>query len=288
MSSGSEAPGQSGEKKREIALPAPTAWPLVLALGLTLIFTGLVTTAAVSVLGVLLGLFGGIGWFMEVLPHEHHETVTIRDEAVVIATDRPEVERIEVAPELRRLRLPIEVYPISAGIRGGLVGSVAMAVVAMIYGWISQRSIWYPVNLLGAIVYAHALEMSTEKLAQFSLLLLAVALALHVTTSLLVGLLYGTILPMLPRHPIVLGGVIAPLFWSGLVYGILGIVSPALDARINWWWFTASQVAFGCVAGLVVIRSTPVRVHQFMPLAMRAGIEATGLSDRGRDEGENR
>ncbi|MDE3137282.1 MAG: hypothetical protein KGL59_11955 [Acidobacteriota bacterium] len=271
-----------------MVLPARTAWPLVLAFGLTLVFTGLVTIAAVSLLGGLLSLFGAVGWFREVLPHERHESVPVREEVIVIATERREVARIQIAPELQRLRFPIEVYPVASGIRGGLAGSVAMAAVAMIYGWISQGSIWYPVNLLGAVVYADALQLTAARLAQFSMLLLLVALTLHLTTSLLVGLLYGTMLPMLPRHPILLGGVIAPLFWSGLVYSVLGLVHPLLNARINWWWFTASQIAFGLVAGLVVIRHTPVRVRQFVPLAMRAGIEATGMPEEKRDKGENR
>lgn len=288
MVADSEAKLSSGEKPREIPLPAPTAFPLVLAFGLTLVFAGLVTTAAVSVLGALLSLFGAVGWFREVLPHERHEPVPVREEAIVIATKRREVARIQIAPELQRLRFPIEVYPVAAGIRGGLAGSVAMAAVAMIYGWISHGSIWYPVNLLGAVVYAHALQLSAGRLAQFSIVLLLVALALHLATSLLVGLLYGTMLPMLPRHPILLGGLIAPLFWSGLVHSVLGLVHPLLNARINWWWFTASQVAYGLVAGLVVIRHSPVRVRQVLPLAMRAGIEATGMPEERRDESENR
>ena len=35
---------------------------------------------------------------------------------------------MEIARELRRAWLPVEIYPISAGIKGGLAGSVAMAV----------------------------------------------------------------------------------------------------------------------------------------------------------------
>ncbi len=34
-----------------VELPAPTAWPIVLAFGLTLVFAGLVTSASVSLLG---------------------------------------------------------------------------------------------------------------------------------------------------------------------------------------------------------------------------------------------
>src|SRR5271157_2613918 len=49
---------------------------------------------------------------------------------------------------------------------------------------------------------------------------------------LLVGLLYGAMLPMLPTRPIVLGGIIAPLLWTGLLYQVLGFVNPLLDQKI--------------------------------------------------------
>ena len=41
-----------------IELPAPTAWPVVLAFGLTLVFAGLVTSRSVSILGAILALAG--------------------------------------------------------------------------------------------------------------------------------------------------------------------------------------------------------------------------------------
>jgi hypothetical protein len=283
MSATSENRERAAGSHDHVVLPAPTAWPFVLAVGFTLAIAGLVTTPEISVLGGVLVLAGSIGWFRDVLPHEQEETVRMTPAEIVIATSRRELERIEVAPELKRLRFPVEIYPIKSGVRGGLVGSVAMAAVAMLYGLIDYHSIWYPVNLVGAVVYASALQMSVAKLSQFSIVLFLVALAIHLTVSLLVGLLYGTLLPMLPRHPILLGGVIAPLLWSGVVHASLGIINPLLNQRIDWTWFLASQVAFGCVAGLVVIRHTPVQVRQFMPLAMRTGIEATGLPGEKHD-----
>jgi len=112
------------------------------------------------------------------------------------------------------------------------------------------------------------------------------ALAMHITMCLLVGLLYGAMLPLLPRRPIVLGGVIGPLLWTGLLYHIIGYVNPLLDQRINWWWFAASQAAFGIVAGLVVVRQNKVWTSENIPLALRAGIEAPGLMEE-RDGEDN-
>src|SRR5262252_1058074 len=56
-----------------VVMPAPTAWPFVLALGVALIFAGLLIGAAVSALGAVLYVVGAVGWFREVFPHEHQE-----------------------------------------------------------------------------------------------------------------------------------------------------------------------------------------------------------------------
>jgi hypothetical protein len=266
-----------------LELPAPTAWPVVLAFGLALLFAGLLTSAAVSTLGAILAVAGCVGWFRQVLPHEQHESVPLVTEGVPIITERREVVRMEIVPERHRARLPIEIYPVSAGIKGGLAGSVAMAVLASLYGVLTHGSIWYPINLLAAVVYAQPLLLSIDHLTSFQPALLLVATALHLVTSVLVGLLYGVMLPMFPRRPIVLGGLIAPLMWSGLLYTSLGIINPLLDQRIDWTWFVASQIGFGIVAGLVVVRQERVRTRQYMPFAVLAGIEAPGIMDEKRE-----
>ena len=269
-----------------IHLPAPTAWPIVLAFGVTLLFAGLVTNASVSILGAILALTGCVGWFREVLPHEKEETITAKAERVLVASPRREVERLRVAPELPRALLPLETYPVSAGIKGGLAGAAAMAVLACLYGFLKQGSIWYPINLLAATVYSQSLQFGTVSLSAFHLDSFLLAVAIHLLTSLLVGLLYGAMLPMFPRRPILLGGIIAPILWTGLLYSILGILNPLLNHLISWPWFVASQFAFGIVAGLVVVRQQRVPTHQFVPFLMRAGIEAPGISQEkpGKDE----
>jgi hypothetical protein len=262
-----------------VNLPAPTAWPIVLAFGVTLLFAGLLTSASVSILGAILIVTGCVGWFRDVLPHEQEEAVEVREEVPVVTTRRREVERLPIAPQLPRPLLPLETYPVSAGIKGGLAGSFAMAVLACAYGILKQRSIWYPINLLAATGYAQSLEFGTTSLNAFHMGSFLLAVIIHLITSLLVGLLYGAMLPMFPRRPILLGGVIAPILWTGLLHGILGLINPLLDARIDWPWFIASQFAFGIVAGLVVVRQEQVRTRQFVPFLMRAGIEAPGIKE---------
>jgi hypothetical protein len=271
-----------------VALPAPTAWPIVLAFGLTLIFAGLLTSAAVSALGAVLAVAGCVGWCRQVLPHEQHETVPVVTEAAPIVTERREVVRIEIAPEMHRARLPIEIYPVSAGVKGGLAGGVAMAVLAVLYGVLTHGSVWYPINLLAAVVYGQPFELSVKHLTSFHLELLLVATALHVVTCVLVGLLYGVLLPIFSRRPILLGGFIAPIMWTGLLYTSLGIINPLLDQRIDWTWFVVSQIGFGVVAGLVVVRQERVRTRQYMPFAVLAGIESPGIMDEKKERSEER
>ncbi len=267
-------PDQSSRDRRHIALPAPTAWPFVLAFGVTLLFAGLVTSASVSVLGAVLALAGSVGWFQEVLPRDHELEVPVISEDIVIATERRIVERVPVAAGPVRAWLPVETYPISAGVKGGLAGSVAMAVVACTFGLLRFGSIWYPINLLGAVVDLQSLKYG---LNEFHLYSFAFALVIHLVVSTLVGLLYGAMLPMFPRRPIMLGGLIAPVLWSALVYTMIGLINPEMASHINWSWFVASQVAFGLVADLVVVRQSRMLTAENVPFAMRAGIEAPGI-----------
>jgi hypothetical protein len=284
---GDESLNQSLESATDIIqVPAPTAWPIVLAFGLTLLVAGLVTSEAVSVLGVFIGIAGAVGWFRDVLPHEAHESVQVVRQVPAVTTIRREVARMEIAPELRRAWLPVEFYPISAGIKGGLAGSVVMALLAMLYGILSHTSIWYPINLLAAGFFPAT--ANTAEIAAFHLRAFLIAVPIHLITSLLVGLLYGAMLPMLPRRPILLGGFIAPILWSGLIHAILGIVNPVLNQRISWFWFVFSQVGFGIVAGIVVSWQGRIRTLQHLPLALRSGMEASGMRDENRSEDERR
>ena len=277
-----ESPDYVAIEKDRILVPAPTAWPIALAFGMTLLFAGMVTSGAVSVLGAIIAIAGAVGWFRDVLPHQADETVEVMPEAAAVTTARREVARIAIASGLQRAYLPLEIYPVSAGVRGGLAGSVAMAGVAMLYGLISQHSIWYPINLLAAGFLPDTMTDATAKIAAFHLSVLLIATAIHLIMSLLVGLLYGAMLPMFPHRPILLGGLIAPLFWTGLIHSILGIVNPVLNQRIHWAWFVASQVAFGIVAGIVVSQQERIRTWQRLPLAVRSGMEASGLGDPDR------
>jgi len=259
--------------RASIAVPASTAAPLVASVGVTLLLAGLVTNATVSALGAILFVSGAVTWFREVLPHERHEPAVLERPPEPIVPVRRAVRRLATAAGPHRARLPVEVYTLSAGIRGGIAGGVAMAALAGLHGLINHGSLWYTVNLLAAAASAQLSNASAEALRAFSAEGVVLALVIHSALSLLVGLLYGAILPMFPRRPVLWGGLVAPLLWTALIAATLDLINPALNRRIEWPWFLASQIAFGVVAGLVVARSARVATTQQGPLAHR-GLDA--------------
>jgi hypothetical protein len=65
------------------------------------------------------------------------------------------------------------------------------------------------------------------------------------------------------------------------------LLNPLLASRINWIWFIATQIAFGVVAGIVVVRQERVSTRENLPFIVRAGIEAPGIVPP-RESGEKR
>jgi hypothetical protein len=260
-----------------VQLPAPTAWPMVFALGVSLMLAGMVTHWAISLLGLIMVIPGIVGWFFQVLPHEHHVYVDVHADAIEVTSSRESLAYLPIGDRHRKL-LPIETFSVMAGVKGGIAGGIAMIVPAALYGLIRYHSVWYAVNLLAAGGFVSWAGESNAFLAQFHLRGLLAATAIHGLTSVLIGLLYGALLPMFARKPILTAGFIAPFLWTSLLYSALGVISPILNQRIDWLWFVISQVAFGLVAGFVVNLQVKVRTPQFraLPFVVRAGIHALG------------
>ncbi len=278
-----EPQAQNGISDEVVQLPTPTAWPLVLALGLTFGLAGLVTNVGISILGGVLIVAGCVGWFGQVWPHAHHIAVPVKVQKFQYTSVRTKVARIEV-DESHRARLPVHTPSVIAGVKGGIAGGAAMIVPALLYGLIAYHSIWYPINLLGGAGVAGWTNPTLAEITHFRLSALIFATIIHVVGSLLIGLLYGAMLPILPRHPIILGGIIAPVFWTGVLHSALPLINPFLADRIDWWWFVASQVTFGLVAGWVVGKQVHIRTEQYLPFAARIGLETPGMMEEDHRE----
>lgn len=260
-----------------VHLPAPSSWPILAAFGLVLTAAWLVTNPIIGFTGAAVLLVSAVGWWYDVLPHDRHEAV-----ALVPLSDRPrpieprpaQVEHLEVGAGQHRVRIPEQIHPYSAGVRGGIVGGVVMALFAVGHGYLDEGSLWYPANLLAGVALPSLADAGLEQLKQFNGLALTVCIVVHSLVSVLLGLIYGVILPMLPSRHYLWGALVIPLIWTGVVGVTMGVVNPVLNEYVDWPWFIAAQIAFGVTTGVVVLRSEQVETLQTWPLAERAGIEA--------------
>src|SRR5258705_1773131 len=263
-----------------VEVPASTPWPFVTAFGLALLFAGLVTTLAVRVVGVVVLFCGAVGWFRVVMPVQQEESLkVVRTLSVArVTSSTRKVDHLRPGTGGHRIRIPAEVHPYSAGLIGGAVGGVGMAIIACLYGLLAHGSIWYPVNLLAAAALPSLTDAGPEVLNTFQMPGFIVALLSHVIISLFVGLLFATILPMMPsRFTAFWGSFLAPVLWTALIASTLQLINPALNSKIAWPWFIASQIAYGLITGYIVAHSKLVETAQDWPLAARAGFEAPGL-----------
>lgn len=151
---------------------------------------------------------------------------------------------------------------IVAGIVAGAGGGLLMPIPAVLWGWLSGHGIWYPVNLLSAMLMRGSDELTVARLEQFQSQWLAVAVVMHVILSLSFGLAFGLVLPRVPAipGPVAWGSLVMPILWTATSYGLMGIVNPVLQKQVDWPWFVVSQFVFGLVASIVVVRSELVHI----------------------------
>lgn len=261
-----------------VELPTPTAWPVITAFGMTLMVAGLVTNFFISAIGFVVALFGAVGWFTDVFPHPKHEPVP-----VVPEDQRPKpihsagrvVKMLDVGNVPHRAHIPTEIHPYRVGVLGGLAGAVVMAVLACGFGIFKYGSIWYPINLMAAVGVPALAELPLEALKSFRLDGLIVGSIAHLSISVSVGLLYAVMVPMFPRkQEWFWGGIVVPAMWTGLIFATIRMVSPQLQAGVDWIWFVICQIAFGLVCGYVVFKSGKVETMQSWSLAAKLGVES--------------
>ena len=242
-----------------VEVPRPTVAPMVLALGMAMLAAGIATSPAFVVVGAAVLIFGLGLWVSQLVPGRGE----VR-EPMVEPSRRPRpvtarvggVGRMHEGMPGSRLRLPTEVHPISAGIKGGLLGGALMPLPALAWGLWSGHGIWYPVNLLAGFVLPGVGRMTTGELEQFRPGLLALGLTIHLVNSATFGMIYGVLMPTLPSlpRPLAWGGLAMPMLWTGLSFALMGLVNPLLARGIDWPWFIASQFVFGVVAATAIER----------------------------------
>ena len=241
-----------------VEMPRPTVAPLVLALGMALLASGIVLGLGFVVVGAVV-IVTGLGlWIAQLLPgrgHMHESLVEPARRAQPVAGAPGGVERLQEGMPGYRMRLPQAVHPVSAGVKGGIVGGAVMPVPALIWGLASGHGLWYPVNLLAGMALPGVGKMSVPELEQFHFSLFLTALVIHVVVSVIIGLIYGVLLPTLPEvpRPISWGGLLAPNLWTAVSFAAMRVVNPAVPAMVNWPWFIVSQFVFGITMPAVVL-----------------------------------
>jgi hypothetical protein len=268
MTDPSDHPSVSPDPARRpsVEMPQATVWPIVVALGITMLGAGWATNLSLSLVGAVIFVLGLAGWVRQLLPgrgHMHEPLVDPYLRHREIAARPGTVDQLKAGMAGYRFQLPLAFHPISSGVKGGIVGGLLMPIPAMVYGVLSNHTIWYPINLLAGIVLPGISGESEAELSRFQLGALVVAIIVHAIFSLTFGLLFGVVAPALPPTPggpIIAGGVLMPFLWSGVCHGFMGIINPSLQRYVNWYWFVISQIVYGVAMSIVVIRSEKVHV----------------------------
>lgn len=245
-------------------MPEPTVAPLVLALGVALLGAGVALGTAFLVVGIAV-LAVGLGlWVANLLPGRGHAHEPLaepgqRPRPVVGVPGR--VEQLLPGMPGYRVQLPLKVHPISAGVKGGILGGLVLVVLALVHNLISGHGLWYPANLLAGMVLPGIQKMTQAELEQFHLPFLIAAIGIHAIMSVVFGLIYGVLLPTLPDipKPFVWGGLLMPMFWTAVSFAMLGVVNPLQYKRMDWPSFIFAQFIFGVVAATVVTRARRLR-----------------------------
>src|SRR5262245_44414136 len=158
-----------------LEMPRPTVAPLMVALGLILLAASAPFGLAFVVAGAGILILALGTWVGELLPGRGHCREPLVELALRPSPVAPQPETVEqLRPGMpgHRARLPEKVHPLSAGIKGGVIGGIAMPLPAFLYGVLSRHGIWFPVNLLAGMVVPRVGAQSVDQLEQFQLSLL--------------------------------------------------------------------------------------------------------------------
>ncbi len=248
-------------ERQTVEMPRPNVWPMVLGLGIALMAAGVALNITFLIVGIGIFLAGLAGWISQLLPgrgHHHEALVEPEKRAKPVEAVTGMVEQLHPGRPGYRFQLPEKVHPISAGVKGGLLGGLVMPLPALAWGILSGHGIWYPVNLLAGMVLPGVESMDLEK---FHLTLFVAGVLIHAVDAVVFGLLYGVLLPTLPEipRPLAWGGLLMPLLWTAVSFSFMGIVNKVLQEYVDWPWFIASQFVFGATTALVVMRLEPMR-----------------------------
>ena len=291
MASDPQATPQPKEAVQDaVEMPRPTVAPLVLALGLALLAAGVALGAGFLVVGAVIAVAGLTLWIVQLLPgrgHAHEPLLEPARRSPPVTGSPGSVEKLRPGMPGFRFRLPEDVYPISAGLKGGIAGGVAMAIPALLWGLLSSHhSLWYPINLLAGMVLPGVGQMSVAELEQFQPLAAAGGgghSRCHVGgfrphfRSTAADTAVGP-----PGDG--LGRAAGAACVDGVSYILMGMVNPGLQAGVSWPWFILSQFVYGVAMALVVTQATDLSPRRAARQEVGDPDAQTRHDDRGADD----
>lgn len=168
------------------------------------------------------------------------------------------MDQTHVSDHHHEKSVPAEVYTIRAGAIGGLLGGIAMGIVALIYGALWRGSPWLPVNVIAATVLRGLQSANLDQLMQFNATALVVGLAMHFVLAIALGILFALLLPTLPGSPVFWAIIVGPLLWIIATVITLPLVNPMGARVIDWPSFVGAHLAYGLVMGLYVVSTEKV------------------------------
>lgn len=160
--------------------------------------------------------------------------------------------------DFKVVRVPALIYPYSVGVAGGLLGGLAMVPVALVYGVLSGRGVWYPVNLIAATLIRSWQGVPLDQLMRFSLIGLIAGLVIHLLMCVVLGLTFAALLPTLPGSPIFWAFVVGPILWAGAIFAGLPLFNAVMAQHVDWLSFAIANIVYSLVLGLWVVRSSKI------------------------------
>lgn len=136
-----------------------------------------------------------------------------------------------------------------AGLIGGIVAGVGMAMVAMMLMPVVGRALMTPVKLMAATVEG-------ERATQGGPGTVMTGMMIHLMTSLVLGVIFGAIMGALVIHT--LGAlVIAGVIWAAIVFVVaefaaLPLVDRLMAEHMSPWVFGMAHLVYGVVLGVMV------------------------------------
>jgi hypothetical protein len=137
-----------------------------------------------------------------------------------------------------------------------------MAVPAILWAAATDHGLWYPINLVAGSILPGPGNADAAELGRFHADWFVAASAVHAVLSATFGVLFALVCRRLPHipAPVAWGGLVLPIVWTAVSYGLLGVANPVLQERVDWPWFVFSQFVFGLTVAVVVLRSEMIHI----------------------------